>query len=68
MKLHIAPHALELQIRETANGARPPVRRTVCVQWDGEIIFAEACLCHRDPLECPIDKHAIQARKKELEK
>jgi len=41
-------------------------RRTVYIQLDGSIVLADECTCVKDPFLCPINKHAIAARNKEL--
>lgn len=41
-------------------------RRTVYEQLDGNVILADECLCWKDPFSCPIDKHGLAARMKEM--
>jgi hypothetical protein len=41
-------------------------RRTCFEQLDGSFILADECTCSKDPFTCPIDKHSIEARQKEL--
>lgn len=41
-------------------------RRTCYEQLDGSVILADQCECAKDPFCCPIDKHSIAARQKEL--
>lgn len=41
-------------------------RRTVYEQIDGNVILGDECTCWKDPFCCPIDKHSIEVRQKEL--
>jgi hypothetical protein len=36
-------------------------------QLDGSVVDGEICTCYDDPMFCPIDDHAIDARMQELE-
>jgi hypothetical protein len=54
---------LALGIREIAGE-----RRTVYIQLDGSVALADECSCAKDPFTCPINKHALSARNKQLEK
>ncbi len=52
-----------LEIREISGE-----RRTVYLQLDGSIALADECSCAKDSFLCPINKHALAARNKQLEK
>jgi hypothetical protein len=57
-----------IKLRELKLGFRAydGERRTVYEQLDGNVILADECTCYRDPLFCPIDKHAMEARQNNL--
>jgi hypothetical protein len=58
-----------IKLRELALRIEPYAgeRRTVYEQLDGSVILASECTCDRDPFTCPIDKHGIDVRQRELD-
>jgi hypothetical protein len=53
--------SLQLEMVEVEGQIRSAFR-----QIDGSLMLADFCECKKDPFSCPIDKHALAARMKEL--